>query len=81
MHRITGGPIMWNKVLLAKGYALGQEGSDWAPGLVGMGPFAGNETTVCLLPGDDGQWFTKQVEALDGSWKEYEGQTSESPTG
>jgi predicted PhzF superfamily epimerase YddE/YHI9 len=39
----------------------------WHQDVWGTGPFAGNEATVCLLPGDTGEWFKAQV----ASWKEY----------
>lgn len=72
IRRITGGPILFSRVALAPSYKLCQEGDEFAAGRVGMGPFAGNETTVCLNPGDDGKWFTDQVEKLGGTWKLYE---------
>lgn len=69
--RITSGPLRSTEVELPEGYILVDDGTLFAPGRVGTGPFAANETTVCLLPGDDGQWFKDAVERTGGSWKEY----------
>jgi len=70
-RRITGGPMYPNRLTLPTGYQVAPDGTDFAPGLVGSGPFAGNEVTVCLLPGDEGEWFKKQIAAGQGGWTAY----------
>ena len=71
IQRITGVLQLAKKVVLPEGYRLAFDGTDFAPGLVGTGPLAWNETTVCLLPGDEGDWFIKQVEEAGEHYKRY----------
>lgn len=73
-RRITGGPMYPTGLKLPAGYQIAPDGTDYAPGLVGSGPFAGNEVTVCLLDGDDGQWFKNQIAAARGGWTAYPSQ-------
>lgn len=73
VHRITGGPMLLRHLesqIPAK-YTVAQNGVDLAPGLIGKGPFAENEVTICPLPGDGVGWFKKLVEDLGGSWREF----------
>lgn len=53
------------------GYTYALPGVDKKPGLYGEG--FGGEAIVCLLPGDDGQWFRDICKQRDtkGEWEIY----------
>lgn len=52
---------------LPNGYEVVADGSDKLPGRIGSG--LGGEALICLLDGDDGQWFRDLCQAKDPEWE------------
>ena len=78
MRRLIGiGVYADNVVQMAPvGYLHVHEDIRFCPGRVLHGPWNDMTTTVCLLDGDDGEWFKDLVSQKDGHWR-----LEESPDG